>query len=117
MAQVIVAARLDFATRTARDEAVALTAPVQLATRNEEAGCRAYCFAADPAVDTRVQVYELWDDRASLLAHFSHPYYARMVEVLRGVGLIDSWNQVWEVGDHGPVYGEDGKPNAAFFGL
>ena len=116
MPQVIVAARLDFATQENRDEAVRLTAPVQYLTRTEEAGCHAYCFAPDPCVETRIQVYELWEDRASLLAHFSHPYYARMVEVLRGVGIVDTWNQVWEAGDHGPVYGTDGKANEAFFG-
>ena len=49
MPQVIVAARLDFATQENRDQAVRLTAPVQLATRTEEAGCHAYCFAADPS--------------------------------------------------------------------
>ena len=114
--QVIVAAKLDFATRENRDEAVRLTAPIQMATRNEEAGCHAYCFAPDPIAPSRVQVYELWEDRASLLVHFSHPNYAKMGEILRGVGIVDTWNQVWEVGDHGPVYGADGKPNAAFFG-
>jgi quinol monooxygenase YgiN len=116
MPQVIVAATLDFATQENRDEAVRLTAPVQLQTRNEEAGCHAYCFAADPCVPTRIQVYELWEDRPSLLAHFTHPYYARMVEILRGIGIVDTWNQVWETGDHGAVYGPDGKANEAFFG-
>ena len=117
MAQVIVAARLDFATQAQRDEAVRLTTPVQMRTRNEEAGCHAYCFAADPGVPTRIQVYELWEDRASLLAHFSHPYYAQMVEILRGIGIVDTWNQVWEAGDHGPVYSAEGGPNPDFFGL
>lgn len=115
MAQVIVAATLDFATRENRDEAVRLTAPIQLRTREEEAGCHAYCFAADPSVPTRIQVYELWEDRGSLLAHFDHRYYAQMVQALRSVGIVDTWNQVWEAGDHGPVYEADGKPNAAFF--
>lgn len=116
MPHVIVAATLDFATQEDRDEAVRLTVPVQMATRNEEAGCHAYCFAPDPGVRTRVQVYELWEDRAALLVHFSHPNFAKMVEILRRVGMVNTWNQVWEAGDHGPVYGADGKPNAAFFG-
>ncbi len=113
---VIVAATLDFASQAKRDEAVRLTAPVQMATRAEEAGCLAYCFAPDPGVPTRIQVYELWEDRASLLAHFSHPYYAKMVELIGGVGIVDTWNQVWATGEHGPVYGADGKPNMGFFG-
>ncbi len=92
MPKVIVAATLDFATETDRDLAVRLTTPVQMATRTEEAGCHAYCFAADPAVPTRIQVHELWEDAAFLAAHFKHPCYLKMVEVLRSVGLVDTWN-------------------------
>jgi quinol monooxygenase YgiN len=117
MPMVVVAAYLDFASEAARDEAVRLTAPVQMGTRNEEDGCHAYCFAADPGVPNRIQVYELWDSAASLAAHFKHPYYARMVEVLRGVGIIDTWNQVYEVARHAPVYGPNGGANPEFFGV
>ena len=116
MPMVVVAATLDFATHENRDEAVRLTAPVQMGTRNEEAGCRAYCFAADPGVPTRIQVYELWEDAASLATHFNHPYYTQMVEVLRGVGIVDTWNQVYEVGRHASVYGPGGGANPEFFG-
>ncbi len=116
MPKVIVAATLDFATEKDRDEAVRLTTPVQLGTRTEEAGCHAYCFAADPAVPTRIQVHELWEDAASLAAHFTHPYYLRMVEVLRSIGLVDTWNQVYEVSRHAPVYGPEGGANPEFFG-
>jgi quinol monooxygenase YgiN len=116
MPKVVVAATLDFASEAHRDEAVRLTAPVQMGTRNEEAGCHAYCFAADPGVPNRIQVYELWEDAASLAKHFKHPYYAKMVEVLRGVGIVDTWNQVYEVGRHAPVYGPEGGANPAFFG-
>ena len=94
MPMVVVAATLDFATQSDRDEAVRLTAAVQMGTRNEEAGCHAYCFAADPGVPNRIQVYELWESAATLAAHFKHPYYAKMVEVLRGGGIVDTWNQV-----------------------
>ncbi len=36
-----------------------------------EAGCRAYVFSADPLEPGRVQLYELWDDQASLDAHLT----------------------------------------------
>jgi quinol monooxygenase YgiN len=116
MGQVIVVATLDFENQEKRDEAVRLTTPVQMGTRNEEAGCHAYCFAADPGVPNRIQVYELWEDRQSLRAHFDHPYYAQMVEILRGVGIVGTANQVYAIGEHGPVYGADGKANPEFFG-
>ncbi len=116
MAKVVVAATLDFATKENRDRAVRLTTPVQMRTRAEEAGCEAYCFAADPGAETRIQVYELWEDAASLAAHFKHPYYAEMVAILQSIGLVETWNQVYEVGRQAPVYGPDGGANPAFFG-
>jgi quinol monooxygenase YgiN len=116
MPKVVVAATLDFDSQEKRDEAVRLTTPVQLGTRNEEAGCHAYCFAADPAVPNRIQVYELWEDSASLAAHFNHPYYAKMVQILRSVGIADTWNQAYEVGRHASVYGPNGGANPEFFG-
>jgi len=74
---IIVVAALEFNSEADRDRAVELTRDVQMATRVEEPGCRDYCFAADPSVSTRVQVYELWDDSDSLAAHFTHPNYAK----------------------------------------
>ena len=65
---IIVVAALEFASQADRDEAVALVADVQRLTREEEPGCHDYCFATDPAVTTRVQVYELWEDSDSLAA-------------------------------------------------
>ncbi len=73
---IIVTATLSFETEADRDNAVALTAPVQQATRDDEDGCLAYCFGADPVEPTHVQVYELWTDPHSLAAHFDHPNYA-----------------------------------------
>ena len=63
---IIVVAALRFETREARDKAVELTKDVQSATREEEAGCHDYCFAPDPSIPTRIQVYELWQDSDSL---------------------------------------------------
>lgn len=112
---IIVVAALGFANQQDRDRAVAITAPVQMATRREEAGCRDYCFAADPAVPTRIQVYELWDDSASLAAHFKHPNYLKMVELLSSANIIESINQAYLVERGEPVYGPNGEKKAAFF--
>ena len=86
-----------------------------MATRVEEPGCRDYCFAADPSVPTRIQVYELWDDTDSLVAHFDHPNYAKMVEVLQGAGIVESINQAYLVERGEPVYGPEGEKKTAFF--
>lgn len=112
---IIVSAILDFADQTARDEAVRLSAPVQQATRDDEPGCQAYCFAADPCVTNRIQVYELWDDEASLAAHFKHPNYWDMVKVFRGIGITGTSNRMYLVARDEPVYGPNGEQREKFF--
>ena len=112
---IIVAATLDFADREAHDKAVTITAPIQWATRVEEAGCQAYCFAADPSVETRIQVYELWDDEASLAAHFQHPNYDAMRTALQGQGIVGTANRMFLVARDEPVYGPQGQIRDRFF--
>ena len=112
---IIVVAALEFANQADRDEAVRLTADVQRLTREEEPGCHDYCFAPDPAIATRMQVYELWEDSESLAAHFQHPYYDRMASLLQGVGIVSSSNQAYLVERGEPVYTEDGEKKAGFF--
>ena len=92
---IIVVAALEFENRQDRDKAVDATKDVQMATRVEEPGCQDYCFATDPAVATRIQVYELWEDSNSLAAHFQHPNYLKMVEVLNSAGITGSTNQAY----------------------
>lgn len=112
---IIVVAALEFASEADRDHAVTITADVQMATRQQEPGCRDYCFAPDPAVPTRIQVYELWDDSDSLAAHFDHPNYQKMVELLQGANIRESINQAYLVERGEPVYGPNGEKKKAFF--
>ena len=102
---IIITATLTFETEADRDRAVALTAPVQQATRDDEPGCLAYCFAADPVEPTHIQVYELWTGPEHLAEHFDHPNYAAMVGVLRNCGgFLKSENRLYAAQDRGPVY-------------
>ena len=108
---IIVTARLVFETQEYRDKAVVAGTEPQAKTRAEEPGCLMYCFAPDPAVPTEIQVYELWEDPASLEAHFKHPNYAGMVAALGSVGGVRaSINRQWVADDRGTVYDDDGKP-------
>jgi quinol monooxygenase YgiN len=112
---IIVSAMLDFPDKAARDHAVEITASTQMATRVEEEGCLSYCFAPDPCVDHRIQVFELWKDEASLVAHFKHHTYAAMVQQLRGAQIVSSTNRMYLVARDEPVYDANGKPREAFF--
>lgn len=112
---IIVVAALEFENQADRDRAVEITVDTQMATRVEEAGCRDYCFAPDPSVPTRIQVYELWDDSESLAAHFTHPNYLKMVELLGSANIKESINQAYLVERGEPVYGPNGEKKTAFF--
>lgn len=112
---IVVAARLDFADQKTRDEVAAVSAPIQKATRDDEPGCHAYCFAADPCESTRIQVYELWEDEASLAAHFTHPNYLAMRDLLMGYKPTGSWNQMYLTVKNEPVYGPNNAIRSKFF--
>ena len=112
---IVVGAWLDFHDQASRDAAVVASAPVQLATREQEAGCHFYCFAADPCNPVRIQVYELWEDEKSLVDHFSHPNYMQMRETLRSFGLAGAWNRAYLAVAEEPVYGPDATIKTKFF--
>jgi quinol monooxygenase YgiN len=46
------------------------------AETNQEAGCLLYAFAHDLSTANRIQLSELWQDDASLAAHFQTPHMA-----------------------------------------
>lgn len=98
-----------------REACLVASAPLQKATRDDEPGCLAYCFASDPVVDGRIQVYELWADQASLAAHFTHANYLNMRTTLGGFGLRKADNKKYRVDHAEPVYDESRTPRADFF--
>ena len=112
---IIVSAELEFENQQDRDEAILKTTDIQMATRQEEAGCLAYCFAADPAIATRIQVYELWENSSSLAAHFQHPNYTAMVDALVNSKVVSSSNRAYLAEKQEPVYHPDGSAKSAFF--
>ncbi|MBV44862.1 MAG: hypothetical protein CML87_03330 [Rhodobiaceae bacterium] len=112
---IIISATLDFDSQDERDKAVELSASIQLATRVEEEGCASYCFAPDPSVPNRIQVYELWETEESLVSHFKHQNYANMVEALNSVGIRETENQMYLIDKHKPVYDEDGNAREVLF--
>lgn len=112
---IIIAGTVEFADKESRDEAVRLAMPHQQASRDDEQGCQAYCFAPDPCRDTFVQVYELWDDEASLAAHFEHENYFNMRNALGSVGIVAAKNSKFRCDLREPVYDDTHTPRADFF--
>lgn len=99
------------------DACVAASTPIQKATRDDEPGCLAYCFAPDPVVPGRIQVFELWADQESLAAHFTHPNYRNMRTTLGQFGLRGADNKKYRIDHSEPVYDDTRTPRADFFTL
>jgi len=114
---IIIAGTIDFETAAQRDAALDLGRPLQRKTRDEEPGCLAYVFAADPCDAKRIGVYELWRDEASLAAHFKHPNYTNMRDALVRSGIKAADNRKYRVDHSEPVYDPSGVPRADFFTL
>lgn len=114
MSLIAVEAAITIADPAKRAALVEASAPIQKATRDDEPGCLVYCFAADPVQSDLIQVYELWEDEASLAAHFEHPNYHTMRELLNGAGLVSAVSRKLRIDATAPVYGSDRRPSASF---
>lgn len=115
--RIIIAGTIDLADPTSTPAALAATAALQQATRDDEPGCLAYVFSADPCVEGRICVYELWEDEASLAAHFQHANYLQMRSALGALGLRATDNKKYRVDLSEPVYDATRTPRADFFTL
>jgi quinol monooxygenase YgiN len=100
-----------------RNACLAASTPLQQATREDEPGCLAYCFAPDPVMAGRIQVYELWTDQDSLAAHFVHPNYLNMRQMFADFAPIKANNLKYRVDASEPVYDDSRTPRADFFTL
>jgi quinol monooxygenase YgiN len=112
---IIIAGTIDLADPSKRDEAMRTASVLQKKTRDEEPGCHAYVFAPDPCVEGRIGVYELWQDEASLAAHFQHANYLNMRTALGQIGLKGADNKKYRVDLSEPVYDTTFTPRADFF--
>lgn len=99
---------------SARDGLVAASTETQRATREDEPGCLVYCFASDPVHDDRIQVYELWESEEALHAHFEHPNYFAMRDLLAGGGLVSAESRKHRIDVTASVYGPDFVPSGHF---
>ena len=112
---IIISGTIDFNDEENRNAALEASRAPQQATRDDEPGCLAYCFSADPCVSNRVQVYELWSNGDDLDAHFEHDNYHNMRLVLRNSGMTESDTRKYRIDAHDPVYGEDKIASARFW--
>jgi quinol monooxygenase YgiN len=97
-----------------RDRVVAATADIQRSTRDDEPGCVSYAICADPVNPARLQIAELWQDAASLEAHFVHPNFRATGEVMRSVARTGGSTMKYRIDAADQVRGADGAASARF---
>lgn len=96
-----------------RDTALESTRELMAETRSQR-GCLDYVWAPDGAVPGRIYVFERWEDRDALAAHFAGQYYKRMLAAMGSHGLLGFDVKKYRIDVAEPVYGSDGKPSADF---
>jgi quinol monooxygenase YgiN len=97
-----------------RDALVSESVSLQQSTREEEAGCSGYVFAADPVDPARIHVFEEWESPEALEAHFQHPNFAAMGELLRRYPRRGSQTLKYRVDLTAPVRNADGVATSHF---
>ena len=82
-------------------EAVERARPLMQAVIAEtltEPGCRGYSYAEDVTEPGLFRVYELWDSREVLSAHFETPHMRRWAEQRIALGFFDRRIALREIG-------------------
>lgn len=110
---IIVAGTVEFDPKQ-RGAALAAASELFAGTRAQP-GCLDYVWCADPSSESRVYVYERWQDTSAFAAHLAGPWYKNMLEVLGKNGLRGAEVAKHRVEKSEPVYDEKGKPRADFF--
>lgn len=97
-----------------RDEVVASTVELQLATQHDEPGCVIYTIAADPAVPGRIRIVELWESAEALDAHFEHPNFFATGDAMRKVERLGGTALKYRIDAVDGVRGPDGTATSVF---
>jgi quinol monooxygenase YgiN len=74
-----------------------------MAASRAEVGCREYAYALDVADPGLIRIFESWESRAPLEAHFKTDHMARWREAWPGFGLSDRALIAYEIADQEPL--------------
>jgi quinol monooxygenase YgiN len=99
-----------------RDEVVAATVDIQRSTREDEPGCLTYTIGPDPVHPGRIQIVELWQDAATLEAHFQHPNFHATGAAMRAVPRLGGGSMKYRIDAADAVRGPEGTATARFSG-
>jgi quinol monooxygenase YgiN len=96
------------------EEALEAAKPLMELTRAMP-GCLDYVWSADPLVEGRLYVFERWEGREVLEAHFASAHFIDMRNTIAAHGLCGIDVSKVRVDLSEPVYDPQGQPRADFF--
>ncbi|MFP3944667.1 MAG: putative quinol monooxygenase [Alphaproteobacteria bacterium] len=73
---------------------------------HKEAGCREYTFARDLSDETTIRIFEIWESREALDAHFATPHMAEFNKALGDVKVESVSVKIYDVSGVHPLMGE-----------
>ena len=97
-----------------RAACLSATEPFQRSTRDEEPGCAAYVFSADPLHPDRIAVFERWLDAEALETHFLHPNFTAMRALLGEHGVLGADVRKYRIDAEASVNNAQRIPTASF---
>lgn len=87
----------------ANTELAMASAVEMMKASHEEAGCRAYVFSVDPIEPGVLQLFEKWEDEASLAAHGASDHMATFRGSMGAWGMKGAEITKYEIASEGPL--------------
>ncbi|MFW6027826.1 MAG: putative quinol monooxygenase [bacterium] len=72
----------------------------------KEAGCVEYGFARDVSAENTIRIFEIWENREALDAHFATPHMAEFNKALGEVKIESVSIKIYDVSGVHPLMGE-----------
>ena len=79
-----------------------------------QTGCVKYDWCADSSNDGRINVYEEWEDKAALAAHFAGDNFKAIGAKINTHGILGASARKFTIHQEGPVFNESGSASVEF---
>ena len=79
-----------------------------------QTGCVKYDWCADSSHGGRINVYEEWENKAALSAHFSGDNFKVIGSKINAHGILGASARKFTIHQEGPVFNESGSASVEF---
>ena len=79
-----------------------------------QTGCVKYDWCADTSNGGRINVYEEWENKAALAAHFAGDNFKAIGAKINTHGILGASARKFTINQEGPVFNESGSASVEF---